>query len=774
MTTDPDFYNQMVVNKLGNVMKDRVNVRKFRTVLDKHSMDGTPSKFSKAMSKNAKKNPLLKNKLKIDTDPATFDKMITNINNCSSVANLKQYKYFISLQINKALKELGKRNEQDDDEEDSALRVYSKRLQVLKSMADARLLSIIPIKGGSASPTDLYDPVTIPPSLNLDMTLNRVLHDSNSLYFFSQFMEQRQRTPLLQFWLTVNGIRNPLQDLYIKETSDSDDDDDTDEFLNCDLSQVEDVRNIYEQFFNNKLLRIDSKIYTAVASFADTKPDDPVLYGRARKAILRLQKQVLERMQKTDFVAFKQSHFFLNLLASEKQNRLMKQESKEVHADDTEDEINGDPLANYQEDDSGDENDQKVSDTVLKAVEDALNEIMNDKLIDRSTSQTGLSGLDDLLLNHSSSNTPRNSRLISKEMQKDLFGAMDSNGAGLFDESPDHVESDKAEGKLFDDEDSSTIIDDDQSFMNGSESISSLMNASQELKMAAPGDLNLGDEIEKLSEDIERLDQQLIIIEPLITKAELTNNVAELKILNKSKIGLKRELQLKELQKQQYIVQENDNSLYGKSKVRIQSYINGNEDHKDIILYIIEVQKLSSENSDIVTAGWMVARRFSQFFKLNLYLKAKYPRTADLDFPKRKMVMKFQQTSLVVERQHKLETYLQQLIQLKEVCADRLFRDFLSSEVFSIELNESFQNVKPSTTKNAVDVATRLYNSISDQLLYAPLAANIAPILMPNQHSASPSKQSDGAKDKPDGSSLEMQKELSSLDDDLSNTPSKP
>lgn len=67
-------------------------------------------------------------------------------------------------------------------------------------------------------------------------------------------------------------------------------------------------------------------------------------------------------------------------------------------------------------------------------------------------------------------------------------------------------------------------------------------------------------------------------MDSLTTKAELTNNAAELRILRKSKASLQREIHRKELQRQQYIVQESDNSLYGRATVFIKSIMVGNEE----------------------------------------------------------------------------------------------------------------------------------------------------------------------------------------------------
>ena len=102
--------------------------------------------------------------------------------------------------------------------------------------------------------------------------------------------------------------------------------------------------------------------------------------------------------------------------------------------------------------------------------------------------------------------------------------------------------------------------------------------AEDEIHEAAPGDLGLAEAIDALTADIERLVTQESIVDSLTSKAELTNNAAELRILRKSKSSLQREIQRKELQRQQYIVQESDNSLYGRATVFIQSIMVGTEE----------------------------------------------------------------------------------------------------------------------------------------------------------------------------------------------------
>ncbi|EGW34455.1 uncharacterized protein SPAPADRAFT_149358 [Spathaspora passalidarum NRRL Y-27907] len=281
--------------------------------------------------------------------------------------------------------------------------------------------------------------------------------------------------------------------------------------------------------------------------------------------------------------------------------------------------------------------------------------------------------------------------------KKELFESSSS----LFDEEDD--DDNQSNRKLFDSDEES-----DSDSLNFDSDTPAPSLTDSELQLAAPGNLNLAEEIRKLNDESDNLHRQMAVLEPLIIKAELTNNLSELKVLQRSKQALIREINFKELQKQQYIVQENDNSLYGKSRVCIQSYISSNENNKEFTLYIIEVQKYSNDDPNITTAGWVVARRFSQFYRLHEYLKLKYPSVAHIKFPKRSM-LKFQHQQLIEIRQKALERYLQELIKIPEICSNKAFRSFLSSENFSLHKNQPFGD--------AEFLANKWYRGIYDKFM---------------------------------------------------------
>lgn len=290
-----------------------------------------------------------------------------------------------------------------------------------------------------------------------------------------------------------------------------------------------------------------------------------------------------------------------------------------------------------------------ISPIVIQAVEDAFTQIMKN--------------------NEAINKFEPDKHVLETVLKRDLFG--DIEGSSLFDDFSDESGTD-----------ADSIISNNlhTSLELIGPDMESESDGQASLVLAAPGNLKLTEEITNLTDDISRLSEQQNILLPLMKKAELTNNLSELKILKNSKASLEREINIKELQKQQYIVQENDNSLYGKTTVKIQSYVNGQENGKEFVLYIIEVQKYSNDSN---TAGWIIARRYNQFYKLNEYLKARYSEVGELKFPKR-TVFKLQERQVVELRKSMLEEYLDQLIRIPEVCSNKVFRSFLSSENFDL------------------------------------------------------------------------------------------
>lgn len=185
------------------------------------------------------------------------------------------------------------------------------------------------------------------------------------------------------------------------------------------------------------------------------------------------------------------------------------------------------------------------------------------------------------------------------------------------------------------------------------------------IQIAAPGDLNLGHEIERLTEKINKLQAQETILDALTRKAELTGDAQELKILRRSKSSMERELRELNFQRSQYEQQEEENKLVPeRTRITISSSgVTGEAAGKQVVRYFVEVQQLATDGS--FASGWVVARRYNEFWNMHQRLRDRFAVVRGLDFPPKKLVTSLS-ISFVDTRRSGLEKYMQVCCQIKE------------------------------------------------------------------------------------------------------------
>lgn len=640
MFSDPDFWNQTIVNTAGPTLQDRRKVEKLMQALNEHATGATKSDASPRKLTSLKLGP--------NAEQGDYEKFLRDIYKCKSLPEARQTRYYISVQLQRSIKQ-------------GTNPVYVSRLQHAKRAIERTInkLSGQNVERGtsqgspsrSVSTSMLHDP-------REDYTLKDILYDPACALFFMEYMDQRNRTMLVQFWLTVNSLRDPLEDELDDDDDDDYDNDDHDDPNTNDLNDPlsnstnsiksgnstnlvneNDITQIYKTYFRGNMPYVTLEANNTVEKFIKAEVKTPELYRKARKAILRTQMEVYKGMEEKDLIKFKKSDLFLKFLASDRQTSLAAPSSRRARND--VDALQLDSI-DYEEPEPA-EDDVKA----VEAVEAAFNTIMEG--------------------NQGSGN--------GSQKASSLFGESDT-------EKEEKGEKVKKSRRLFDSGSESDSEHDDE---ESSSDAGLLEKPGQtgELHLAAPGDLSLTEAISILSSEIEILYRQESVLEPLLRKAELTNNIGNLRILRKSKASLEKEIQRKELQRQQYIVQESDNSLYGRSNIQIRSYMSSSDAGGHYMLYIIEVERLASDGS--VSAGWVVARRYSQFFQLHQHLRSKFPQVRKLDFPKKSVVLKFQHKSFLDTRKVALHNYLRELLKMPDVCRSKAFRLFLSSETFSLD-----------------------------------------------------------------------------------------
>ena len=738
--SDPDTWSQLIEAYGRTTLHDRKTVRKLRAALDQHAL---PNQQLLPIQDFPRLAP--------GDSERSFERFVRAIRRTNNLSEARRFRSQVASQL--------KRESRVEDQDQT----YLRRLETGKRVLDQKVAKLARKGGVLPSPTHTNEASNGGPTRARDHTLVEIMHDSSGLSYFMEFMDRQNLMSLVQYWVVVDGFRNPLEDDFGDEAPAAG------PVVWTDADRT-DIAQISEAYMSKPELQVPPESQDVITSFLRAgRTATPAQYRQARTAVLTAQSAVLEDLQNRHLPKFKTSDLYYKYLASDEASsvaappsvrpqvsqqesatpvmppvralsamrtnsqpklrdmrraalsssdiRNMRYAKPSDESDDArrsldidrpsplfDDEYDTDPLANStysigQDSQNGDGQSRKQ---VIESMEAALNEIVTaDPKDDASDGPAEMASVSPTSSRRSikTAETARTSidfppiEPVVGEKTKPSLATL-----GLVNPS--------SRIGVFSDDD---LFPDEKKFLEdeyADPETPALEDATDdEIHEAAPGDLGLAEAISSLSRDIEKLVSQESVVDTLTRKAELTNNIAELRILNKSKSSLQREIRRKELQRQQYVVQESDNNLYGRASIRIKSVMVGREDDgREFALYVIEVQRQAGDQ--MPAASWVVARRYSEFHELQQRLRMRYPSTRSLDFPRRRVVMKLQKEFLH-RRRLALESYLRELLLRLDVCRSREFRSFLSQQAIGPHSEDS----RESQTQ---DIVTRIYNSVTD------------------------------------------------------------
>ncbi len=687
-----------------------------------------------------------------------FEAWLRSISRIDSLLDARRLKNDIANEIRKKRILLANHDKEDwiagDKTED--LVAYLQRLYTAKNRVEERIAAL---SGGGADA--VVEVVGATPSLIMEHasdtnpsrhTLRDILSDPNSLSYFMEFMDRRNRSQRVQFWLHVESFKNPLESVESGEESDDE------EVLrgtalapNTGLSATikEDMRGIYDMYFSDPksslLKTINAKHVRAIQEFAqedDSEAANASVNGmmkerRVRRSALLAQRQVEKGMEE-DFQEFERSDLWFRAVGdlapkkdippscspistlvnhatsppfvappsvlslttppgiphTEAQGKKIARPhfltpapvptatpprldtSPEVTSSGSADSntqllptktnstpSNLDLLFGSAEAEGGQgaraplfadvrTTEEEEQSQRIEAIQAALTDIIADE--NRYSSEavkverrvSAAESADGFMTRGSTSDSGRlENPLLSPSISDER--AQKRRKTWMFDDAEEYSyeeETDQAEAET--------------AAGVGHLRMGSTTSTSMAFEPALPGDLQLSYDIAKLTEKITKLQSQGVILDALMRKAELTGDAQELRILTKSKSAMARELRELTFQRAQYEQQEAENRLVpDRTKVAIVSSTSmTEEDGKQVVRYLIEVQQLATDGS--FASGWIVARRYNDFFAMHQRLKEKYVAVRGLDFPGKRLVTSLS-SSFVDTRRAALERYLQ-------------------------------------------------------------------------------------------------------------------
>ncbi|KAI9613967.1 hypothetical protein H4Q26_009821 [Puccinia striiformis f. sp. tritici PST-130] len=280
MLSDSDFWNNLIEERAGNVIREQRMVEQLRQVLDRQlsfvttssckmetggSSSSPPIKPTTGPASQAnqlsmpptmtrsKQNGAADYEFNTSTESISirstakeFERFSRSIQRCNTLFDVRRLKNDVETQIRKAEAELvgGFEPEQLDKTQQNYLESnlpssnsqgeltkFLERLSAARDILDHRLAELGGLSGpvtnswpsdsaGCAEPNAssslrmLEALHKLQPSRSSSQILQEILRDRESpaLSYFTEFMDRRQRVKLIQFWLAVEGLKNPLEE----------------------------------------------------------------------------------------------------------------------------------------------------------------------------------------------------------------------------------------------------------------------------------------------------------------------------------------------------------------------------------------------------------------------------------------------------------------------------------------------------------------------------------------------------------------------------------
>jgi sorting nexin-25 len=267
----------------------------------------------------------------MNTDNRSFDVFLKSISKIQNITEAKRLRNDVEREVRQVqarlsvepIREGGRNKEKESVVKTKQLEAYLLRLESAKRKVDRKIGKL-----SGTSPTadhsgrgdeDQVDALGTP----LAPSLRDILTNPSPLSFYMEFMDRRKQARLVQFWLTVESFKNPL------EEADSSDDDEQLGYsrLSSSMQRMdaaglstmrEDVAMIWAMFLDPSTVTdavpLRSKLFDSIRAGATVDESGlgsaPVLLDQARKATFRAQRDIYSAMLEDHFPDFRKTDLY--------------------------------------------------------------------------------------------------------------------------------------------------------------------------------------------------------------------------------------------------------------------------------------------------------------------------------------------------------------------------------------------------------------------------------------------------------------------------------
>ncbi|KAF8140541.1 PhoX domain-containing protein [Boletus edulis] len=723
MVTDPDFWNRTIEQVAGAAIHQQKLISKVRNVLEAQS----PRRHHRISSTVTPGDVIT-----IRTDVRQFESFLRSINRCSSLLDARRLKNDVMGEIRRTRLLLANHEKEEwiNGERTEDVVAFLDRLYTAKRTVEQRIV----VLGGEQDPTTVSREMYTRPRVSF----RDVLGNPTSLSYFMEFMDRQHRSLLVQFWVTVESFKNPLES--VDYTSGDEGDPIQDPSNSTTLR--EDICLINDLYFSAtpphpSLSPISQKHVVIIRSYASNEVTPSVVENKkVRRSVMLAQREVEQEME-GDFEDFQKSELWFRVLedasfgnpeveasapigepqhhhdlssavpaigsSSRNKSKIPRSESfpsftPSNHSSEHPHLVQG-PLIYTPPTTS-----RSNIDVLMTPLSDISSDISRAPLFDDP--DNGRPSLDEA--ERMEAIQAALTDIIATEQHSSQPRYRTEEADGFVASVPGHGR--KSRGMFGDEEDPNA--DEENEEEDATESAHVVGQGS--FQLAGPGDLQLSYEIARLGKKISKLEVHSAMLDTLIKKAELTGDTQELRLLRKAKASMTRELRELHFQRTQYEQQESANRLVPhRTKVSIVSSTVAEEEGKSVVRYLVEIQQLALDGT--FSSGWVVARRYNEFLRMHNKLRDEYSVVRNLDFPGKRLVTSLSGNFLDTRRQA-LEKYMQSLVSIPVVCESTELRVFLSRDSPFIVSEVKDDATKGQGVSSGRNIVQSMYRSVTESI----------------------------------------------------------
>ncbi|KAK8866014.1 hypothetical protein IAR55_001165 [Kwoniella newhampshirensis] len=325
MLCESDFWNRQIDERGGRYLYEQKQVDKFLSALSNLPIPSSASTSTPSKSKPPRNANISTTSISSDSSTRQFDTFLKSIGKLKTLGDARRLRADVERELRSAKlahAEESRKGRVGKDAERRLRRVrrYVERLERAKGDIDVRIGVLSGQQGKVLHPGE--KPSKGSPDIESEngaINLYQILSDPSSLAYWLEHMERRGRSRLVQFWLTVEGFKDPLEAAGLDSALDSIVRPIAPSASGADQTTGEDVTLLYEMYFAADESGVDIPVkHRQIIEHTAQSPAtllSPIEIQTVKHAVFSSQKAVYEQMLEEDWSPFMKSELFVKAIA---------------------------------------------------------------------------------------------------------------------------------------------------------------------------------------------------------------------------------------------------------------------------------------------------------------------------------------------------------------------------------------------------------------------------------------------------------------------------